>query len=179
MDTRPPYYLIVDCWLGHLLVAGTARGLCAVSLGEDDAALEAELSVTCPQATHRPDDPQLQAWAGALLEHLDGKRPELDLPLDVPGTAFQERVWQALRAIPYGQTHAYGEIARSLGAESSARAVARACASNQVALVIPCHRVVGQNGELTGFRWGLGRKQLLLEREQQVSGHPVQLGLSI
>src|SRR5688500_17262731 len=123
---------------------------------------------------------RLEGWGDAIVEHRDGKRPELDetaVPVQVGGSLFQRRVWWALRAIPYGRTRSYGEIARSLGVDVAARAVAGACAANTLALVIPCHRAVGQDGDLTGYRWGLGRKRLLLERERQVLGEPTQMTL--
>jgi AraC family transcriptional regulator, regulatory protein of adaptative response / methylated-DNA-[protein]-cysteine methyltransferase len=166
-----------DTWLGRLLLARSGNGLAWASLGDDDEALEGELRAAFPGAAHSADDPQLTEWAAQISSHLEGKRPELEVALDVRGSLFQRRVWWALRAIPYGQTRTYGEIARSLGAETAPRAVARACASNTLALVIPCHRAVGQDGDLTGYRWGLGRKRLLLERERFASGGSVQLGL--
>lgn len=168
-------YDVAESWLGRMLVARTEGGVCVVSFGEDDAALEADLRATVAHAERRPDDERLRAWTDALLAHLDGRLPSPNVPLDVRGTLFQRRVWWALRAIPYGATRSYGEIARGLG--TPARAVARACAGNPAALVIPCHRAVGQGGDLTGFRWGLWRKRLLLERERQVCGEPLQLGL--
>jgi AraC family transcriptional regulator, regulatory protein of adaptative response / methylated-DNA-[protein]-cysteine methyltransferase len=170
-------FLTRDTWLGRLLVARSEKGLCWVSLGEDDEALEGELRAAFPDASEEAHDKRLVEWAGAIVEHLEGARPELELPLDVGGSLFQRQVWWALRAIPYGRTRTYGEIARSLGSGVAPRAVARACAANTLAVVIPCHRAIGQDGDLTGYRWGLGRKRLLLERERQVLGEPTQMTL--
>jgi AraC family transcriptional regulator of adaptative response/methylated-DNA-[protein]-cysteine methyltransferase len=158
--------------LGHVLVAGTERGLCAVSLGDDPAALERELRAEYPAAAvTRADssgtgDP-LAAWADAVVAYLDAHGAAPVAPVDVPGTPFQRRVWDALRAIPAGETRSYGEVAAAVGAPKGARAVAAACASNRVALVIPCHRVVREGGALSGYRWGAERKRALLEAERR------------
>ncbi|MBI3962730.1 MAG: methylated-DNA--[protein]-cysteine S-methyltransferase, partial [Deinococcus sp.] len=159
-------YTIVDCPLGRLLVAATARGICAVSLGDSDRALEAALGSEYPAAEIQQDRTGLSQWVSTLLNHLSGKQPHLDLPLDVQATAFQWQVWKKLRAIPYGSTCSYGEIAQALGQPTAARAVARACATNPVALVIPCQRAVREDGSLGGYRWGLERKQALLTQER-------------
>ncbi len=159
-------YTIVDSPLGRLLVAATARGICTVRLGESDEALETDLAVEHPGAELRRDGDPLALWVNALLRHLAGEQPRLDLPLDVRATAFQGRVWTALRAIPYGATRSYGEIAHAIGRPGAERAVARACATNPVALVIPCHRVVRHDGAAGGYRWGVRRKRLLLEQER-------------
>ncbi|MDP6572837.1 MAG: bifunctional DNA-binding transcriptional regulator/O6-methylguanine-DNA methyltransferase Ada [Rhodospirillales bacterium] len=151
--------------LGRLLVAATARGVCAVSLGDSDAHLEAELRGDYPAAEVRRDDGALGSEVAAILDHLDGAAPHVDLPLDVRATAFQWQVWARLCAIPRGQTRTYGEIAGALGRPRAARAVGRACATNPVSLIIPCHRAVGGTGALTGYRWGVARKKALLERE--------------
>jgi AraC family transcriptional regulator of adaptative response/methylated-DNA-[protein]-cysteine methyltransferase len=158
-------YTIVDSPLGRLLVGATERGVCAVSLGDSDGYLEAALRREYPAAEVQHDQAGLDPWVGVILGYLDGTRPDLDLPLDVQATAFQWRVWEALRAIPYGSTRSYGEVARAVGEPNAARAVAMACASNPVALVVPCHRVIGQSGKLSGYRWGAERKRLLLEKE--------------
>jgi AraC family transcriptional regulator of adaptative response/methylated-DNA-[protein]-cysteine methyltransferase len=158
-------YTVASCALGQLLVAATARGICFVSLGDDQAALEAALAGEFPAATLQRDDDTLGEWVGAILRHLSGEQPQLGLPLDVRATAFQWRVWDALLAIPYGSTRTYGEVAAALGQPTAARAVARACATNPVALVVPCHRVVGEGGDLRGYRWGVERKRALLEYE--------------
>jgi AraC family transcriptional regulator of adaptative response/methylated-DNA-[protein]-cysteine methyltransferase len=162
-------YTIVDCPLGRLLVGATERGVCAVSLGSADGGLEAALRAEYPAAEIRRDDGGFGEWVSALLRHLNGDQPDLRLPLDVQGTGFQRRVWEQLRAIPYGDVRSYGQIARAIGQPAAGRAVGRACATNPASLVIPCHRAVGGNGSLTGYRWGLERKRLLLERERAVT----------
>jgi AraC family transcriptional regulator of adaptative response/methylated-DNA-[protein]-cysteine methyltransferase len=161
------HYATVDCPLGRLLVAATERGVCAVSLGHSDAALEAALLREFPRADIHRNEAGLRRWINALVRHLDGREPHLDLPLDVQATAFQWRVWEALRAIPYGSTRSYGEIARAIGRPSAVRAVARACATNRVALITPCHRAIREDGGLGGYRWGLKRKQALLAKERE------------
>ncbi len=158
-------YTIVDSALGRLLVAATDRGVCAVSLGDSDEALESSLHNEYPAAKICRDQSGLDEWVGAIISHLEGKRPNLDLPLDVQATAFQWRVWQELQTIPYGSTRSYSHVARSIGQPGASRAVAQACATNHVALVIPCHRVIRENGDLGGYRWGVGRKKALLELE--------------
>lgn len=160
-------YAIVPCArpLGRLLVAATARGICRVALGAGPAELEAELRAEFPAAEIRRDTAGLGRTVSAILRHLTGREPHLELPLDVRATAFQRRVWEALRKIPYGRTRSYGAVARALGNPKASRAVARACASNPAALVIPCHRVIREDGEIGGYRWGLDRKRALLERE--------------
>jgi AraC family transcriptional regulator of adaptative response/methylated-DNA-[protein]-cysteine methyltransferase len=160
------HYTIVDSPLGRLLVAATGRGICGVSLGDADALLEATLRGEYPAAQIQRDDAGLGEWVSAFLSYLHGRQPDLPLPVDVQATAFQWQVWEALRAIPSGSTRSYSEVARSLGHPQAARAVARACATNPVALVIPCHRVVRENGDLGGYRWGIGRKQQLLAQEK-------------
>jgi AraC family transcriptional regulator of adaptative response/methylated-DNA-[protein]-cysteine methyltransferase len=159
-------YALADCPLGRLLLAATERGVCAVYLGDADGPLETALAKEYPAARVERDDRRLAPWLGELLDHLRGRRPHLDLPLDVQATAFQWRVWQELQRIPYGSTRTYRQIAERLGQPTAARAVARACATNPVSVVIPCHRVVRGDGNLGGYRWGLGRKQQLLDQEQ-------------
>jgi AraC family transcriptional regulator of adaptative response/methylated-DNA-[protein]-cysteine methyltransferase len=151
--------------LGRLLVAATERGVCAVTLGDDDASLEAALRREYPRATTAPAGAELQGWVDEIVAYLAGAHTRLHLPLDLPATDFQRRVWEALREIPYGSTRSYRELAEAIGRPTAARAVARACASNRVALVIPCHRVVRGDGELSGYRWGPERKRRLLELE--------------
>lgn len=160
-------YAVADSPLGNLLVAATDKGICSVRLGDSKATLGADLRREFPAAVVQLDDEHLRQWVEAILRHLDGRQPCLDLPLDVRATAFQQRVWQELRAIPWGQTRTYGDIAAAIGQSTAARAVARACASNPVALIVPCHRVVGKTGQLRGYRWGLKRKKDLLVREQR------------
>jgi AraC family transcriptional regulator of adaptative response/methylated-DNA-[protein]-cysteine methyltransferase len=163
MDIR---YTLAPCPLGRLLLAVTERGVCAVYLGEEDGPLEAALRAEYPAARVQPAGAGQLPWLGELLEHLGGRRPSLELPLDVQATAFQWRVWQELRKIPYGQTRTYREIAEALGQPEAVRAVGRACATNPVSVIIPCHRVVRGDGSLGGYRWGLQRKQALLDREK-------------
>ncbi len=170
-------YAVVGCALGRLLVAATERGLCAVRLGDSDEELEATLLAEFGAAEIRRDAPALGEWTGALLRHLDGQQAALDLPLDVRATAFQRRVWEELRRIPYGVTRSYGDVARAIGQPTAVRAVARACATNPVALVTPCHRVVREDGSMGGYRWGLGRKRDLLAREQSEVAAPILTGL--
>jgi AraC family transcriptional regulator of adaptative response/methylated-DNA-[protein]-cysteine methyltransferase len=152
--------------LGRLLVARTDRGICAVSLADSDAQLETRLRHEFPKAAVRRDRNGLSHAVRALLRHLEGRQPRLDLPLDVRGTAFQCRVWEELLRIPYGTTRTYGEIARAVGQPGAARAVGTACGSNPVPLIIPCHRVVRGSGQLGGYGLGLPRKLALLELEQ-------------
>jgi AraC family transcriptional regulator of adaptative response/methylated-DNA-[protein]-cysteine methyltransferase len=160
------HYTIVSTYLGRMLVAATLKGICAVSFGEQDAALESFLHSEYPAADLERDDRALKDWTAALVEHLQGARPALDLPLDLQATAFQLRVWEELRRIPYGQTRSYAEVALAIGQPHAIRAVGRACASNPAVIVTPCHRVVRSDGGLGGYRWGIERKQALLARER-------------
>jgi AraC family transcriptional regulator of adaptative response/methylated-DNA-[protein]-cysteine methyltransferase len=159
-------YTVVDSPMGRLLVAATGRGVCAVGFGDTDEALEAQLDAEYPAADLRRDEGRLGGWVEDLLRHLEGSQPHLDLPLDLRATAFQLRVWEELRRIPYGATRSYKEVAEAIGRPSATRAVARACATNPVALVTPCHRVIRGDGGQGGYRWGLERKTRLLEQEQ-------------
>ncbi|HSF24321.1 MAG TPA: bifunctional DNA-binding transcriptional regulator/O6-methylguanine-DNA methyltransferase Ada [Blastocatellia bacterium] len=159
-------YTIAGCELGRLLVAATEKGLCAVRLGDSDNELEAGLRAEYSKAELKRDDQSLGKWVRALVDHLKGRHPRLELPLDVQATAFQLSVWQKLKEIPYGSTRSYSEVAEAIGRPSAVRAVARACATNPVALVIPCHRVVREDESLGGYRWGIQRKKALLERER-------------
>jgi AraC family transcriptional regulator of adaptative response/methylated-DNA-[protein]-cysteine methyltransferase len=152
--------------LGPILVAATGRGVCAVTFGDDAAALESGLLAEFPAAELVRDDAGLGEWAAAIADFAAGERRTLDLPLDVRATAFQLRVWRALREIPFGDTRSYGQVAAAIGQPSAARAVARACAGNRVAMAIPCHRVVPSTGEVGGYRWGPDRKRRLLAQEQ-------------
>jgi len=158
--------------LGRLLVAATERGLAAVSLGADDARLEQALRAEYPAAEIRRADARLKPWVGQILEHLAGERSSLALPLDLQATAFQWRVWRALQQIPYGSTATYSEIATTIGAPRAVRAVARACASNRVGIVIPCHRVIREDGAPGGYRWGIERKEKLLATEKLKAARP-------
>ncbi|MFY9528693.1 MAG: methylated-DNA--[protein]-cysteine S-methyltransferase, partial [Candidatus Acidiferrales bacterium] len=148
-------------------VGATSHGISALYLGEDDARLEAALLEEYPRAKIRRDRNGLEGWVRTILEHLRGREPHLDLPTDVQATAFQRRVWEELRRIPYGTTRTYSQIARAIGRPQATRAVARACATNPVSVVVPCHRVVREDGNLAGYRWGLERKQSLLSRERE------------
>lgn len=159
-------YAIADSPLGRLLVAATSKGICSVKLGDRDTTLEHELQQEYPAASITPNRSDLARWVNAILTYLNGRRPHLDLPLDIQATAFQWKVWRYLQSIPYGETRAYSQVARDIGRPSAVRAVARACATNPVCLVIPCHRVVGKDGSLTGYRWGVERKRTLLKNEK-------------
>ncbi len=159
-------YTIVPSTMGRLLVAVTERGVCAVRMGDDDGELEKDLREEFPHAQIMREDSALRETVEKILNHLDQNEPRLDLPLDIRATAFQRHVWEKLRAIPYGQTVSYGDVAKSLGKPGAVRAVGRACATNPVALVIPCHRVVREDQSLGGYRWGLDRKKKLLEHEK-------------
>ncbi len=155
----------VNTPLGQLLLATTARGLCAVRLGDDAAALQAELQNEFPLAEIQHDELQLKAAIASLVAYLSGRNVALNLPLDIQATAFQRRVWEELQAIPYGETRSYSEIAAAIAQPKAVRAVASACAANPVALIIPCHRVIRGDGSLSGYRWGLERKKALLAQE--------------
>lgn len=158
-------FTIVDSSMGRLLVAMTERGVCAARMGDGDLDLEKDLRAEFPEAQIERADSLLREPVEKILNHLDNNEPRLDLPLDIRATAFQRQVWEKLREIPYGQTASYADIAKALGKPRAVRAVGRACATNPVALVIPCHRVVREDKSLGGYRWGLERKQKLLEKE--------------
>ncbi|MEO5713888.1 MAG: bifunctional DNA-binding transcriptional regulator/O6-methylguanine-DNA methyltransferase Ada [Luteolibacter sp.] len=158
-------HAITPCPLGLVLVAGTARGICRVSFGYERDLLEREVRDAFSNAIFEKPDKPFTAWVKNLVAHLKRPSENLDLPLDIRCTAFQQRVWQALREIPPGETASYSEVAAKIGQPTAARAVARACATNPIAVVIPCHRVVGNQGALTGYRWGVERKQQLLQQE--------------
>ena len=151
--------------LGRLLVGYTAAGVCAVALADSDEALERTLRADFPRAHIHPAPAGANAWVSGIVEQLRGREPGAAVPLDVRATAFQWKVWKALQRIPAGETRSYAEIARQIGRPSATRAVARACATNPVAIVIPCHRVVRTDGSLGGYRWGIERKERILERE--------------
>ncbi|PTA68957.1 bifunctional DNA-binding transcriptional regulator/O6-methylguanine-DNA methyltransferase Ada [Deinococcus arcticus] len=157
-------FAVTQSVLGPLLVAATQRGLVAVRFGEVST-LEAELRTEYPKATLKQDEAALAPYVDALATHLVGARPELALPLEPAGTAFQQRVWAALKTIPYGQTRSYAQVAQIIGQPQAVRAVAQACAANPVGLVVPCHRVLRSSGALGGYRWGTDRKRALLDRE--------------
>ena len=169
----PISYVTVDSALGRMMIGATDRGLCFVQFAASDEALLANLRAEYPQARIQPmAEPypeQFAAWMQALEQHVRGQQPRLDLPLDLRATAFQMKVWQYLQSIPYGSVQSYAEVARGLGQPHAARAVARACAANRVALVIPCHRVIRGTGEMAGYRWGVERKRTLLDQERAVA----------
>ena len=159
-------FAVVSSPLGRLLVAATDRGVCQVKLGDAPGPLERELRTEYPRASLAQDHRALVKWTAAILRHLEGKEPHLDLPTDVRATAFQQRVWALLKKIPYGETRSYSDIARLAGNPRATRAVARACATNPVAIVVPCHRVVSKDGAAGGYRWGVERKEQLLAAER-------------
>jgi len=166
------HYAIVQSPLGRLLAGATQRGISAVYLGESDATLRSELRKEYPRASRvaegcgsKTSRHGLSAWAEKIVAHLAGQQPHLDLPTDVQATAFQRRVWEELRRIPYGTTRTYTEVARAIGRPTAIRAVARACATNPTSVVVPCHRVIREDGNLAGYRWGIERKRSLLDRE--------------
>jgi len=166
-------YTMADSEYGRVLVAATGKGIAAVFLGDDDRSLEKSLKQDFPAAELQRNDTVLGPRVKAVLSRLYGRKPTAldapDVPLDIVGTAFQWKVWKALTEIPAGETRTYGEIARSIGEPKAARAVGRACATNQAAGVIPCHRAVGSGGALTGYRWGVARKERLLAEERRRS----------
>ncbi|HEY4047776.1 MAG TPA: bifunctional DNA-binding transcriptional regulator/O6-methylguanine-DNA methyltransferase Ada [Acidobacteriaceae bacterium] len=160
-------FATASCAVGVLLVAATGRGVCSVLLGGDPGALEDELRHRFPQATIVSDESGLEEYLSIVLSRMTDHPAATDLPLDLRATSFQARVWEALKQIPRGTTRSYADLARALGQPSAVRAVARACASNPVAIAIPCHRVIGSDGELTGYRWGIDRKKKLLQIERE------------
>ncbi len=162
-------FAIAPTPLGRLLVAATERGLCAVHFGENATELERNLRDEFHAATLYRDNAAMQKYIEPLLAAIRGENTTIDLPLDVRATAFQMKVWETLRNIPSGETRSYSDVAREIGAPNAVRAVARACASNPVALAVPCHRVVRSDGDLAGYRWGIERKKKLLERERATS----------
>lgn len=164
MDIR---FAIGQCSLGAILVAQSARGVCAILLGDDPQALLQDLQDRFPRANLIGGDAQYEQLVAQVVGLIEAPSIGLALPLDVRGTAFQQRVWQALREIPAGSTASYAEIAARIGAPRAVRAVAQACAANHLAVAIPCHRVVRSDGNLSGYRWGVARKRELLEREAQ------------
>ncbi|MEJ1959767.1 MAG: bifunctional DNA-binding transcriptional regulator/O6-methylguanine-DNA methyltransferase Ada [Nitrosomonadales bacterium] len=160
-------FAIGECALGSILVAVSGRGVCAIMLGDDPDALTRDFQDRFPEADLIGNDSEFEQMVAKIVGFVEMPGIGLDLPLDIRGTAFQQRVWQALREIPVGTTASYGEIAQRIGSPKSMRAVAGACAANVLAVVIPCHRVVRSDGGLSGYRWGIERKRALLERESQ------------
>ena len=167
-------FTIAQSPLGRLLVAATERGVCAVTIGDSDAELTRALFAEYPNAAIDSKDtaisPALNLWLQKVLDSLNGESRLIELPMDVRATAFQRRVWEELRRIPFGSTRSYQEIASAIGKPNAVRAVASACASNRLALVIPCHRVIREDKSLGGYRWGLERKKKLLHKESSQAG---------
>jgi AraC family transcriptional regulator of adaptative response/methylated-DNA-[protein]-cysteine methyltransferase len=164
-------YSITKTSLGHVLVAATEKGISAIYLGENDKHLAAELRTEYPKAEISHNSNGHAPWVREILKRIEGDKPSVDLPLDVQATAFQRRVWQELQKIPLGSTRTYTQVARALGKPNAVRAVARACATNPISIVVPCHRVIRADGHLAGYRWGLNRKQELLQREAKQAGN--------
>jgi AraC family transcriptional regulator of adaptative response/methylated-DNA-[protein]-cysteine methyltransferase len=160
-------YACADSPLGRMLIAATDRGVCAIQFARADGELIEGLKREFPFAVRKPDEGGLQPWVAALLEKMAGRELNAALPLDIRATAFQRRVWTYLQSIPFGATRSYSQVAKAIGQPSASRAVARACATNPVAVAIPCHRVVREDGNISGYRWGVERKKTLLEMEQR------------
>jgi AraC family transcriptional regulator of adaptative response/methylated-DNA-[protein]-cysteine methyltransferase len=161
----PIRYTCADSPLGRMLIAATNKGICAIQFANSDGELEQGLRHEFPFANRRRDDEAMQAWKKDLLRQMRGQRLNTALPLDIQATAFQRRVWSHLQSIPFGATRSYAAVAKAIGQPTAARAVARACATNPVAVAIPCHRVVSKSGDVGGYRWGVERKQALLQLE--------------
>ena len=161
----PIRYTLADSPLGRMLVAATDKGICAIQFADSDDELEHGLKHEFPFAVRRRDDQAMRAWREDLLRQMRGQKLNAALPLDIQATAFQRRVWSCLQSIPFGATRSYGAVAKAIGRPTASRAVARACATNPVAVAIPCHRVVREDGDMGGYRWGVERKQALLEME--------------
>jgi AraC family transcriptional regulator of adaptative response/methylated-DNA-[protein]-cysteine methyltransferase len=161
------HYICGDSPLGRMLIAATDRGICAIQFARTDGELLEGLKREFPFAARKPDEGKLRSWSKTLLRHLQGKKLDDSLPLDIRATAFQRRVWTYLQTIPFGTTQSYSQVAKGIGQPRATRAVARACATNPVAVAIPCHRVVREDGSMGGYRWGMERKKALLEMEQR------------
>jgi AraC family transcriptional regulator of adaptative response/methylated-DNA-[protein]-cysteine methyltransferase len=163
-------YAVLETPVGRVVVGATDRGICFIRFGDDVEEIAAALRDEYRNATiapmAKPFHPDFARWVEALSRHLQGEQPQLDLPLDIRATAFQMRVWRYLQSIPYGSVESYAEVAAGIGRPTAARAVARACATNPVAIAIPCHRVIRGTGELGGYRWGLDRKRTIIDRER-------------
>ncbi|MBW4673493.1 MAG: methylated-DNA--[protein]-cysteine S-methyltransferase [Desmonostoc geniculatum HA4340-LM1] len=163
------HFAVGECSLGSILVAKSDRGICAIFLGDEPDALTRNLQDRFPQANLIGGDTEFEQLVSKVVGFVEAPALGLDLPLDISGTAFQQRVWQALQKIPHGSTVSYTDIAKCIGLPKSVRAIAQACAANPLAVVIPCHRVVRHDGALSGYRWGVERKRTLLEREARTS----------
>jgi AraC family transcriptional regulator of adaptative response/methylated-DNA-[protein]-cysteine methyltransferase len=161
------HYICGDSPLGRMLIAATDHGICAIQFARTDGELLEGLKREFPFAARKPDEGKLRSWSKMLLRHLQGKKLDDSLPLDIRATAFQRRVWTYLQTIPFGTTQSYSQVAKGIGQPRATRAVARACATNPVAVAIPCHRVVREDGSMGGYRWGMERKKALLEMEQR------------
>jgi AraC family transcriptional regulator, regulatory protein of adaptative response / methylated-DNA-[protein]-cysteine methyltransferase len=164
-DVATLQYAVGECSLGLVLVGRSDKGVCAILLGDDSRQLVHELRDRFPQSTLVDAGVDFQELLAKVVGFIEAPEGELELPLDFHGTAFQQRVWQALTGIPVGSTASYTDIAQRIGAPKSVRAVARACGANAIAVAVPCHRVIRSDGALSGYRWGVERKQALLERE--------------
>jgi AraC family transcriptional regulator of adaptative response/methylated-DNA-[protein]-cysteine methyltransferase len=164
-------YTIADSPLGKMLIAATEKGICTIQFADSAAELEEGLKREFPFANRKRDDAGLGQWKAQVLQALKGREAMTELPLDIRATVFQRQVWDALRAIPVGETRSYKEVAEAIGRPTAMRAVARACATNPVAVAIPCHRVIREDGDLGGYRWGMERKVELLEREAEGLSH--------
>ena len=162
-------FTTAECPVGRVILAATGKGVCWLGFGDADREMESALQKEFPKAEIARDDDSLAPWLAELQKHFAGEQPHIDLPLDVRATAFQQRVWDALRTIPYGETRSYKQVAEAIGSPTAVRAVARACATNPVAVVVPCHRVIGTDGKLHGYAGGLHRKEKLLEAEKKRS----------
>jgi AraC family transcriptional regulator of adaptative response/methylated-DNA-[protein]-cysteine methyltransferase len=160
-------YTCADSPLGRMLIAATERGICSIQFARSDGELMEGLKREFPFAARKVDEGGLQSWVSALLKHMRGKNLDSSLPLDIRATVFQRRVWAYLQSIPFGATRSYSQVAKAIGRPSACRAVARACATNPVAVAIPCHRVVREDGSMGGYRWGIERKKALLEMERR------------
>src|SRR5438046_1545762 len=162
----PIRYNVTDSPLRRMLVAATEKGICAIQFAVSDEELDQGLKHEFPFAIRRRDDSGMREWKEDLLRHMRGQKLNASLPLDIQATAFQRRVWTYLQSIPFGSTKSYSQVAKAIGQPTATRAVARACATNQVAVAIPCHRVVREDGGMGGYRWGIDRKKALLEMER-------------
>jgi len=165
----PIRYTITDSPLGRLLIGATDKGVCAIQFADSDEELEQGLKHEFPFAIRRRDDDAMASWKQNLLRQMRGQKLNRSLPLDIQATAFQRRVWTYLQSIPFGATRSYGDVAKAIGRPTASRAVARACATNPVAVAIPCHRIVREDGDLGGYRWGIERKKTLLEMEKKTA----------
>ena len=159
-------YTCTESPLGRMLIAATEKGVCSIQFGGSDSELLEGLKREFPFAVRKQDEGGLHSWANALLKHMEGKKLDSSLPLDIRATAFQRQVWTYLQSIPFGETKSYSQVAKAIGQPQACRAVARACATNPVAVEIPCHRVVREDGTMGGYRWGLERKKALLQMEK-------------